>query len=233
MQELANPWAHWFYIERAANLATVKDYHSAHGQEEYAGIPDANIDPSRPIALQRLVTNNGFGTQPNQFDSLKIEQEMMTGQSPTWASLYAKSVAGREIPAPYFATATDPAKVANAISAYQQMRAGTLSPAQLPDITDILLDSALSDMSIRPKAGLDGRGILTHMCRMCHNSQLDQNISRASFDIDRLDTLTRAEKDEAIKRLQLPETDRHHMPPARFHVLSDAERALVISELSK
>lgn len=234
MQELANPWAHWFYIEHQPNMATMQDFHAAHGTEDYAGIPAAAIDPSRPINLQRLVTNNGFGTQPNQFDTTKIEQEMVaSGTSATWSSLYAKSVAGTEIPTPYFTTQTDPAKVAPMITAYQQMHAGTLPVAQLPDLRDTFLDSALADMSIRPKAGLDGRGILTHMCRMCHNSKLDQTVSRAMFDIDRLDTLSRAEKDLAIQRLMLPATDRKHMPPARFHVLSDAERDLVIQELSR
>ena len=48
--------------------------------------------------------------------------------------------------------------------------------------SDILLDAALPDMSIRPKAGLDGRGILVHMCTMCHNDKLDQTISRAQFE---------------------------------------------------
>jgi hypothetical protein len=235
MQELANPWAHWFYIEHQSNAATISSFHAAHGTDEYAGIPAANVDPSRPISLQRLVTNNGFGTQPNAFDSKLIEGEMVaSGQSATWNSLYARSVAGMEIPTPYFGIPqTDPNKLASAIAAYQQMRAGTLPVTQLPDIRDTFLDSALADMSIRPKAGLDGRGILTHMCRMCHNSQLDQTISRAMFDIDKLDTLSRGQKDEAIKRLMLPDSDRRKMPPARFHVLSDAERQLVIDELKR
>jgi len=234
MQELTHPWAHWFYIESPPNAATISDYHTTHGTEDYAGIPSANITPSRPITLMRLVQNNGFATQPNVFDTTKIQAEMMAGQSPTWSSLYAKSVAGMEIPTPYFGIPqTDPAKLAAASTAYQQMRAGTLPVTQLPDIRDTFLDAALADMSIRPKPGLDGRGILAHMCRMCHNPQLDQTISRAAFDIDKLDTLSRGEKDEAIKRLMLPDTDRRKMPPARFHVLTDAERQLVIDELQR
>jgi hypothetical protein len=34
-------------------------------------------------------------------------------------------------------------------------------------------------------------------------------------------------------RLQLPATDRHAMPPVRFHELGAAERQLVIDELMK
>jgi hypothetical protein len=69
------------------------------------------------------------------------------------------------------------------------------------------------------------------MCRMCHNSSLDQTLTRSQFNIDTLDQLPRAEKDLAIQRLMMDDTDRHRMPPSRFHTLSDAERALVIQEL--
>lgn len=234
MQELANPWAHWFYIERPTNKALIMDFHAAHGTEDYAGIPWSLVDPSRPLVMQRLVTNNGFGTQPNQFDTTTIQTEMtMSGQSATWNTLYMKSVQGLEIPTPYFATHTDPTKVAAMISSYQQVMAGTLARAQLPDISDTFLDAALPDMSIRPKAGLDGKGVIAHMCTMCHNSRLDQTISRAQFNAESLAQMSRTEKDQAIARMMLPETDARHMPPARFHVLSDAERDLVIDELSQ
>lgn len=233
MQELANPWGHWFYPERPATLALMTDFHAAHPiTEDYAGIPIANIDASRPFALERIVENNGFKQQPNVFDTLTINNEMVaSGQSATWNAMYAKAVAGTEIPVPYFAVPQDSAKIATMIQAYKDTLAGTVPRDQMPDIRDTVLDSALPDMSIRPKAGLDGKGIAVHMCTMCHNSRLDQTISRARFDIDNLAQMTRAEKDAAIARLQLPDTDRKKMPPVRFHVLSDAERDLVIQEL--
>jgi mono/diheme cytochrome c family protein len=234
MQELANPWAHWFYIEHPKNQAAMMDYHAAHGTEDYAGIPSHLINPSRPISLQRLVTNNGFGQQPNAFDSKAIELEMASGSSPTWSALYARSVAGTEIPAPYHGIPqTDPAKVAPMIQAYQQWRAGALPPEQLPDLRDTLLDGALADMSIRPKAGLDGRGILAHMCQQCHGSRVDPALGRARFNVERLDEVPREVRDEAIRRLRLPDADRRKMPPPRFHTLSSAERDLVIEELSR
>jgi mono/diheme cytochrome c family protein len=235
MQELANPWAHWFYIERPKNKAAMMDFHAAHGTEDYAGIPANLIDPSRPIALQNLLTNNGFGQQPNAFDSTKIDAELTaSGASATWAGLYARTVAGQEIQTPYFNTPqTDPAKTSAMIQAYQGWRAGTLAPAQLPDIRDALLDGALADMSIRPKPGLDARGILVHMCQGCHNARLDPSLSRANFNVERLDEMSREVRDTAIARLRKPDTDRKKMPPPRFHALSDAERDLVIEELSK
>ena len=235
MQEFAGPWAHWFYIEHANNRATMMDFHAAHGTADYAGVPAALIDPSRPITLQKLLANNGFGTQPNAFDSTLIETELKnTGSSATWNALYAKAVAGDEIPVPYFGVPhTDPAKVSGMIAAYQEVMAGTRPRDQLPDIRATLFDAALPAMSIRPKVGLDGRGILVHMCRTCHNSRLDQTQSRALFNIDALDQMPRATKDMAIKRLLLPDTDAKKMPPSRFHTLSTTERDLAISELEK
>jgi hypothetical protein len=234
MQELANPWAHWFYVEHASNQRTMMDFHAAHGNEDYAGIPNASIDPSRPVNLQRIVSNNGFALQPNVFDTNKIEAELVNGTSPTWNAMYAKTVAGLEIPTPYFGVPqTDPTKVAPMIQAYLDVMSGALPRDQMPDIRDTLLDSALADMSIRPKAGLDGNGIMVHMCSQCHNSRLDQTLPRARFDVGKLSQMSRMEKDTAIFRLNLPDTDARKMPPPRFHTLSDAERDLVINELSK
>jgi hypothetical protein len=71
------------------------------------------------------------------------------------------------------------------------------------------------------------------MCGHCHNSTLDQTISRSNFDVENLDTLPQAIKTKAILRLQLPDDDIAKMPPARFHTLSDAEIDLVIDELSQ
>jgi hypothetical protein len=111
--------------------------------------------------------------------------------------------------------------------------AGTLPREQLPDIRDTVLDAALPDMSIRPKPGLDGHGILVHVCAMCHNSRLDPTVSRARFNVEHLDALPREEKDLAIARLQLEDGDVHKMPPVRLHVLSTAERDLAIQELAR
>ncbi len=234
MQELANPWAHWFYPERPATLQIVQDFLAAHGSERYAGIPSALVMPSRPFALMTLVQNNGFATQPNAFNSLQINNELAaSGSSATWAALYARAVAGQEIPPPYFTNPFDPAQEQAAIAAHQQLLAGTLPAAQLPDLRDVLADTALAGMSIHPEAGLDGKGILVHMCQMCHNSQLDPSLSRARFNVEQLAQLPREEKDLAIQRLQLPPDDRHLMPPARFHELSAAERQLAIAELMK
>jgi hypothetical protein len=189
---------------------------------------------TRPAVLMQLLQNNGFGTQPNGFDTLKINTEIAaSGTSATWAGLYAQAVAGLEIPVPYFTNPFDSSKLPAMITAYQQTMSGALPPGQMPDVSDTLMDAALADLSIRPKAGLDGHGILVQMCQMCHNGRLDQTQTRALFNVEQLGQLSRGEKDLAIARLSLPVTDRHAMPPVRFHELGATERQLAIDELMK
>jgi hypothetical protein len=234
MQELQNPWGHWFYPERPATLQIVQDFQGAHANEAYAGIPYMNVYNTRPFQMMFMVQNNGFANQPNQFNTLQINSELAaSGTSATWDAVYANAVGGTAIPVPYYTNPFDATKLQAATTAYNQVIAGSLPPAQMPDISDVFLDSALPDMSVQPKPGLDGHGVLVHMCRMCHNSSLDQTISRANFNIDTLASLPRAEKDKAIARLQLPDTDAQHMPPKRFHELPPADLAAAISVLQQ
>jgi hypothetical protein len=249
MQELRSDWNHWFYPSgfqsggrktRAGQF--VNEFRTTHGTlEDYGAIPanrlfvssDANsASKSRPAFLEGLVEHNGFQAQPNEYISITILQELQEmGTSPTWDGLYANSVAGVQIAVPFAGNPFDPAKITTMSTAYGDTMNGTLPRDQMPDIRDVFLDSALADLSFRPKAGLNGRGIMTHMCQHCHNSNLDQTLSRARFNIQRLDLLSRIVKDEAIRRLQLPVESAEKMPPARFHTLSNRERDLVIQEL--
>jgi hypothetical protein len=238
MQEFQIYWNHWFFNESPEQNQVRADFGAAHaGESSYGGLPIESftgVRLSTPAHLQAFLQHNGF-VQPNHFPSIQIDQEMaQNGTSPTWDALYAESVAGREIATPHWATSpSDRALLDSMIAAYQDVLSGSSPGTSLPDITRTIPESQWADMSIRPAPGLDGRGIMTHICRHCHNSQLDPSISRAGFDVDRLDSLPRSVKDEAIARLMRPDDDRRRMPPSRFHELSDAERDLVIQELSR
>jgi hypothetical protein len=230
MQELRLPWNHWF----ASNFTGHReiDFRAAHGDAGYAGI-SAFGQLESPAELELFLRATGYVPQPNEYDSSAINIELGQGRSSaTWQATYDRAVAGLAIPPPYYGVdQTDPAKVAPMITAYQQFRAGTLPREQLPDIRDTLRDDALAAMSIRPAPGLDGRGILVHMCARCHNGRLDQAQSRARFNAEALDAMSRDAKDVAIARLRLPDDDLRKMPPPRFHVLSPAERDLAIQAL--
>jgi cytochrome c553 len=247
MQELHDPWTHFFKSDRPGGQALLTDFHAAHGgDEDYGPIPAALIDRSDPSKLTDLLERNGFAVQPNEFKGALIEAEVKQsnpgepavnqppGVSATWSELYARAVTGTEIAVPYHdVKVTDPSKLDAMTAAYVSVRTGMKPASTLPDIRDVFLDAALPDLSMRPKPGLDGRGILLHMCSSCHNARLDQTITRARFDVGRLDQMSRDEKDKAIRRLQLAPDKRGHMPPAIVRSLSNAELDLAVGELER
>lgn len=246
-QELRNPWTHTFRDNTPGGQALLADFHAAHGTaEDYGPVPAAQIDGSDPAKLENLVRGAGFGNQPNEFLTSQVEQEVRRsspqqptsnatpGTSATWDGLYGRYLAGEVIAPPYHdVKVTDPAKLQAMTAAYQQFLGGTLAAAKLPDIRDAFLDSAAWQMGFAAKPGQDGAGLLVQMCQSCHNPQLDQTITRARFDVTKLATMDRAEKDKAIERLRLPATNHLQMPPARIRSLTPAEIELAVQELKK
>jgi hypothetical protein len=245
MQEIQPPFTHWFSAQTAGGQALLSDFHAAHGTgEDYGGIPAALIDKSDPSKLAALLQAVGSGKQPNAFLSAVIEQEVSSaasgqpasnvppGQSTTWQTLYEAAAAGQFIATPYHdVKVTDPDKLAHMTSAYQQWLSGSLQ--DLPDLRDVFLDEGLRDMGFAPKAGADGGALLHQMCQECHNANLDMTVTREKFLVDQLDQMSRAEKDVAIQRLQLPASTRLRMPPPLFRTITDAERQAMIAELQK
>jgi hypothetical protein len=246
-QELQNPWGHFFRNNRVNGEVLISDFQAAHGTtEEYAGIPGAAITNSDPAQLEGLVEGQGFANQPNEYDTSQILKEVQevnanepasnvpAGTSATWSKLYANSQAGNDIPPPYHdIKVTDPTKLATATTAYQAFLGGTMPASQLPDIRDVFLDSALSDLTFQPAAGLDGNAILVSMCQQCHNSHLDQTETRERFRVDQLDHMSADEKNLAIHRLNLPTGVFRKMPPPRFRQLSPTDIAAVTQVLQQ
>jgi hypothetical protein len=245
MQELEDPWTHWFRSDRPGGRTLLQDYFRAHPvEEEYAGIPGALISKADGRALEDLVKGQGFAAQPNAFNSQAIEAEVKAsapeqpainkppGKSTTWQAIYDQSAAGNFIPVPYHdVKVTDPDKLQFASDEYRKLIGG--QSTTLPDIRRVFLNEALEEMTFLPRAGASGRDVLVQSCAQCHNAKLDQTISRAKFDVTRLDSMSRAEKDVAIARLNLPSADRLKMPPASMRSLPDDARNAAIQELRK
>jgi mono/diheme cytochrome c family protein len=245
MQELEDPWTHWFRRDRPGGLTLMQDYFRAHGEEEsYGGIPGPLIQKADGRALEDLVKGQGFGSQPNGFNSRQIEDEVElssssqpeintpAGRSAAWDALFARSFAGDAIPVPYHdVKVTDPNKLQFATDEYKKFKAGQSS--ELPDIRRVFLDDALEAMTFLPKAGASGREVLVQTCAQCHNPKLDQSITRAKFDVTRLDSMTRAEKDLAIARLKMGSANRLRMPPVTIRSLPDDARVAAIEYLEK
>jgi cytochrome c553 len=246
MQELRNPWTHFFRNNTGGGQALIADFQAAHGTtEDYGGIPAAQITSSEPAILETFVRNNGFGNQPNEFPTATIERQVRAssaaqpadnstpGVSAAWTNIYNQARAGNVIAVPYHdVKVTDPTKLAAMTAAYKAVQAGTMPQAELPDIRDVFLDSRAHEMGFGVQPGSTAQEILMQACAQCHNSRLDQTITRARFNVD-LSTMDRAEKDLAIQRLKLTKHDPKRMPPERFRTLTDAEIQSLIELLQQ
>ena len=234
MQELTRPWTHFFSNSTTGGQALLADFQQAHAGEDFAGIPADRISNSDPQQLENFVRNHGFGDQPNEFPSPQVEGSGAFGgfinfgssdssRLAAWQPLYDRFVQGTAIAPPYHEVkVTDPTKLAAASAAYRDLASGKLSPAAFPDTRDVLQDSGLRDMGYMVKDGLSGDQILVQACSQCHNSRLDQSISRARFNVD-LSKMSAKEKNRAIARMNLPDDDALKMPPVRFRTLTPAE----------
>jgi hypothetical protein len=250
MQERRAPWTHWFRnnANQPGGVTLVQDFQAAHGKgEDYAGIPAALLDTPRsdPLVLEALVDNNSVAPQPNEFPTATVESQVRRsqpmepqlnlppGQSSAWQQIYDVAAQGGAIPVPYHdVKVTDPQKLAAMTRAYRAFADGALPAAQLPDVTDVLLDAALPDMGLAPRAGASGLQILQQMCQRCHDPKLDQSLSRARFDVTAIATMSAGEKQAAIARLTQPAGSTLLMPPARFGSLSPGEIQVVIGFLN-
>lgn len=238
MQELRDPWTHFFRNNRPGGQQLLADYALAHqANETYAGIAGNRIAQSDPADLEDVVRDEGFGNQPNEFRTGNIQNQL--NQNPNvepaaWTAIYTNVLNGTRIPVPFFRVrVTDATVLAAAAQQYRAVMAGTAARSTMPDIRHLYTPEAEIGVSLRAKAGQTGVQLMQQMCQRCHNSALDQTISRARFDVTQLATMSRAEKDIAIGRVQLAKENVRRMPPERFGELTAAEIQLIVDELAK
>lgn len=244
MQEIEAPHTHWFSSQTGGGRALLEDFHAAHGSaEDYGPIPAAMIDKSDPALMAQFITVAGFGDQPNVFHSAAIEAEVAAsaprqpevnvpaGTSATWRSIYDAAAAGQFIATPYHdVKVTDPDRLAHMTELYQQYRGGA---PLTEDIRDVFLDAAMIELGFAGGDAMTGRELLAQQCEQCHHARLDPTITRDRFLVDRLDQMSREEKDLAIERINLPLDTRLTMPPPLFRSVTPRQRALMIDELRK
>lgn len=245
-QEHEKPWTHWFRGDVPGGLALLQDFQRAHAdKEDYGGIPAALIPSADGLALQDFVDGQGFKDQPNVFDAPTIEAEVTAsasgqpvvntppGRSATWDKIFQQSQSGNFIPVPYHdVKITDPGKLDYAISSYNKFLAG--APADsLIDLRRVVLDQAMPEIGFRPQATTNGHDVLVQACAQCHNPKLDQTLTRARFDVTRMDTLSRKTKEGVIARLVLPESDIKHMPPGLVRYMTPQQLQASIDYLRK
>jgi mono/diheme cytochrome c family protein len=250
MQELNAPWTHWFWRKSEGGNVLLDDYFAAKGDEQLAGMTAEQVEAVDPNSITTLILfSNPSATA--SFDSARIEAEVKSsaaalggmqpmdnsvpGESPTWRAAYDRAKRGDTIALPYYdVKVTDPTKLARMTASYQAFRRGEITSAELPDLRDVFSEDPmrLAELGAATEPGLDGKGVLLQACSQCHNSRLDQGLSRARFRAD-LVGMTRAEKDLAIARLKLPEGSPLAMPPARMRLLSEESRYRAIEALQE
>ena len=250
MRELNNPWTHFiqpppanpdqFVGPGVQGKDLLDDYTRAKGDERYGGFALQRLVPLAPFLLETLVGPD----QPVLFDAPGIENERWpyrsdsgyareAGRSPTWEAAYEAFKRGEQPALPYIEPRpTDPDKHAQHSEAYARYRAGEISEDELPDISDIFPD----DPSVRARIGLqtepDASAVeaLIQACGGCHNDVLDQEISRARFNVD-LWRHDPAEIAVAIERLERSATDPGVMPPAEARQLDPRVRQTLLEYL--
>jgi hypothetical protein len=219
MQELQNPWTH-FFRDNTAGINLINDYYAAHGTEEvYGGIPGAMLRASDPANLEDTVRDNGSNVQPNEFDTDAIQSEVeqsspnqpedntIPGRSATWDALFARVLTGEMIPVPYHdVKVTEPALLAKYTKQYQDFRAGLVPMDKFEDHRNVLRtdQKQLGDMGFAVAPEMTPQQTLMLACSQCHNSRLDPTISRSRFNVNLASMQNAAaEIDIAISRIKL------------------------------
>lgn len=251
LQELTAPYTHFLSTTSAGGTALLADFHAVHGTgEDYGPIPAALIDKGDPSQFAAFVTGTGFANQPNAFDSATIEAQVqasdpaqptdnsLPGTSAAWDAIFNNFLQGLAIPPPYHdVKVADPIKAANYTQAYLGVINGTQPPTAMPDFRDVLPDSQAirSQMGLAPVPGETATALVVNACMECHNSNLDQTISRAKFDVGALlnGTMSASEKQVAIERITAAQNSLLLMPPRRFQVLSASDIQTLTEYLKK
>jgi 5-methylcytosine-specific restriction endonuclease McrA len=219
MQELQNPWTH-FFRDNTAGINLINDYYAAHGTDEvYGGIPGPMIRASDPANLEDTVRDNGSNEQPNEFDTDAIQSEVedsspnqpedntIPGRSATWDALFARVLTGEMIPVPYHdVKVTEPALLAKFTKQYQDFKAGLVPMDKFEDHRNVLRtdQKQLGDMGFAVAPEMTPQQTLMLACAQCHNSRLDQTITRSRFNVNLASMQNAAaEIDIAISRIKL------------------------------
>lgn len=217
MQELQNPWTHWFR-DNTAGINLINDYYAAHGTDEvYGGIPGPMIRGSDPALVEDTVRANGGNVQPNEFQTNRIQQEVQAsspnqpadntipGRSATWDTLFARVLTGEMIPIPYHdVKVTEPTLLAKFTKQYLDFKAGALPANKFEDHRAVLRtdQKQLGDMGFAVAPEMTPQQTLMLACSQCHNSRMDPAISRSRFNVN-LASMPAAEIDVAISRIRL------------------------------
>lgn len=229
IHELRRPWTHWADVgaNSPVGAGLLGEFKASRPSfEGYAAQSMATLQPI-PADLEQLMDDDGFANQPQLFDS-----DGIAADPGLWKSLYQRSLDARQMPVPVpDLHATDPDRQAAASQRYLEVANGQRPASELLDTRAIMTVDSERKVRVRPHQGAGGRDVIVEVCGACHNSTLNQNISRARFNVDRLEEQKSGENAIAITRLKLPATDPLHMPPEMSGELTEDEIEAAVSAL--
>jgi len=243
MQELSSPWTHWFpqrFVQRSdSDRVLSAQFMAAHDlDKQYGGVPTSTIanaiDEGSAAQLEALIRAEGNAEQPNVFDP-RIEGEARDGGvSVTWQAQFDKAVQGKSIAVPYpRVDVTDEDKRLTAARSYRDVVKGAAARDTLVDTRDVFSQDAREKLGFVPQPAATGAAVLVQMCSRCHDGRADPALGRARFNVQKLDKMTRGEKDLAIARIELPSASKGKMPPWRAGRLTDDATRAAVTELRK
>ena len=221
--------------------------HSA--DETYGGVPIAEISDSEAgpdmenfvatylMSREYLPEALAFpmeGVESNSDYFCNSSDMELDGASSSWSVQYARALEGvrHPVPSPRIDISFEPTREA-AIQSYIDVMSGLADPSEIVDPTSVMSTSVLTELSMAPRSDASAEEILTHMCARCHNSALDQTITRANFDAMALNNLSEEDKDLIADRLTRDHVDAKLMPPSRFATMPDWARDRVLQWLDE
>lgn len=252
LQEVNTPYTHFLSSQSAGGRALLSDFTAAHGQnEDYGPIPAALIPGSDGGKIAQFLSREGFlAMQPNPFNSALIEAQVdasspeqpgnnsVAGKSSTWDTIFAIYQTGNAIAPPYHdVKVSDANKLATFTADYQAVMSGQMALSELPDIRQIFPDdqTRLAQLGLAVVPGESVQQLFVNGCQQCHNNTLDQNLSRARFNVPALlaGRMSAEEKQRAANRLQQGPYNLELMPPRRFRVLQSTEITAMVNYLEQ
>jgi len=169
-----------------------------------------------PEALQIPAFGSGQG---NDYfcDSSTMERN---GEDSAWGPEFDRVVSGERLPLPsHRIDITSDVTRDEVIETYKAVQSGAMTGDEIKHPSAAIAYSAMTEMSMVPPQDATAEQILTHMCARCHNSNLDQSLSRAKFDATKLAELNDLQKAVIADRIKRHDGDKFQMPPRRSGTL--------------
>jgi len=126
---------------------------------------------------------------------------------------------------------TDAAKRDAATRSYRDVVQGLAPRESLLDVRDVFADDAQLKLSFLPQPNADGKAVLLQMCARCHDGRGNPELPKNQFNVRKLETVSRAQKETAMARVQA--SDETRMPPWRAGSLTPAALEAVLAELAQ